>query len=96
MLSCSFRWFINAKLRTKLLLLVIPTMLLLLCVTLTLSFLVFNQYEAMVYGSTEQILNMAAGVIPLFIPGLCIRMRGIQGMKPEKGREQKIHSGTEG
>ena len=41
-------------------------------------------------------LNMAAGVIPLFIPGLCIRMRGIQGMKPEKGREQKIHSGTEG
>ena len=41
-------------------------------------------------------LNMAAGVIPLFIPGLCIRMRGIQGMKHEKGREQKIHSGTEG
>lgn len=38
-------------------------MLLLLCVTLTLSFLVFNQYEAMVYGSTEQILNMAAGEI---------------------------------
>lgn len=62
-MSCSFRWFINAKLRTKLLLLVIPTMLLLLCVTLTLSFLVFNQYEAMVYGSTEQILNMAAGEI---------------------------------
>lgn len=63
MLSVSLRRFVNARLRTKILLLVIPAMLLLLCTALALSFLVFDRYEEMVYGSTEQILNMAAGEI---------------------------------